>query len=697
MQTLTHYRTCNLCEAMCGLKITVTDNAVMKIEGDKEDQFSRGHICPKAYGLKDIYEDKDRLKKPLRKTESGEWEELSWESAYQTIVAKIKETQANFGNDAIGVYQGNPSIHNLGTMLYAPSFFKQLRTKNNFSATSTDQLPHHFASWLMFGHPLIIPIPDIDRTDFMLIIGGNPMASNGSMMSVPDVANRLRDIQKRGGKFMVIDPRKTETAVKADKHLFVRPGTDVYLLLSFIHILFSADKVDLKTAEAYTVGVEKLRELVVDYTPRKVSEITGVSVDDMYELVAEFTNAKSAVCYGRIGVSTQSFGGVCQWLINAINVLTGNCDSEGGAMFTLPAIDFIGHAKPKNRHKRWESRVRKFPEFISELPVACLAEEILTEGEGQIKMMFTSCGNPVLSTPNGGQLDTAFEQLDFYVAFDIYLNETTRHADIILPPATGLENSHYDMTFHNLAVRNTTKYSPRLFEKSEGAKYDWEIFQELSCLLSGGSLEDFTPEQPEEKLKMGMKFGPYGLNFEEVKTAVHGIDLGALKPQFPKRLVSENKQLDIAPDLLVADLQRVSDTFDELTQKSDDFLLIGRRHLRDNNSWMHNSEQLMKGRNRCTLQMNPADAETLQLTDKQSITVSSRVGQVELPLEITNNMMPGVVCMPHGYGHGRNGVQLDIANQYAGVSINDLTDDLVIDELTGNAAFSNVKVTVKAA
>ncbi len=697
MKTFTHFRTCNLCEAMCGLKISVENNIVVRIEGDKEDEFSRGHICPKAFALKDIYEDKDRLKTPLRKNNLGEWEKISWEAAYETVVSKIKETQANYGNDAIGVYQGNPSIHNLGTMLYGPGFFKTLRFKNNFSATSTDQLPHHFASWLMFGHPLLIPIPDIDRTDFMLIIGGNPLASNGSMMSVPDVANRLRAIQKRGGKFVVIDPRKTETAVKADKHLFIRPATDVYLLLTFIHILFSSGKVDLKITEDYTDGVEKLRDLTVDYTPRRVTEITGITVDQIYELVEEFTNANTAVCYGRIGVSTQAFGGVCQWLINAINVLTGNCDAEGGAMFTLPAIDFVGHAKPKNRHDRWQSRVRKFPEFISELPVAVLAEEILTEGKGQIKMMFTSCGNPVLSTPNGGQLDQAFEKLDFYVAFDIYLNETTRHADLILPPATGLENSHYDMTFHNLAVRNTTKYSPRLFEKSDGAKYDWEIFQELSCLLSGGNLADFTPEEPEEKLKMGMKFGTYGLDFEEIKNADHGVDLGAMRPQFPQRLVSENKRIDLSPDLLVKDLIRVKENMEKLTLINGEFLLIGRRHLRDNNSWMHNSKQLMKGRNRCTVQMNPDDAKVMQLIDKQIIKIESRVGKVEVPLEITNDMMPGVICLPHGYGHGKKGTQLNVANQFAGVSINDLTDDLVIDELTGNAAFSNVIVTVKAA
>ncbi len=694
MKTTTHYRTCNLCEAMCGLKITLTDDTISKIEGDKEDTFSRGHICPKAYGLKDIYEDTDRLKTPLRKNNSGQWEEVSWEAAYEIVVSKIKETQANFGNDAIGVYQGNPSIHNLGTMLYAPSFFKQLQTKNNFSATSTDQLPHHFASWLMFGHPLLIPIPDIDRTDFMLIIGGNPLASNGSMMSVPDVGNRLRDIQKRGGKFMVIDPRKTETALKADKHLFIRPGTDVYFLLAFIHVLFSTDKVDLKAAEKYTVGVDKLRDLTVDYTPRKVAEITGISVDDIFALVTEFTNAKTAVCYGRIGVSTQAFGGVCQWLINAINVLTGNCDAEGGTMFTLPAIDFVGHAKPKNRFNRWQSRVRKFPEFIGELPVACLAEEILTPGDGQIKMMFTSCGNPVLSTPNGGQLDKAFEKLDFYVAFDIYLNETTRHADLILPPATGLENSHYDMTFHNLAVRNTTKYSPRLFEKSEGAKYDWEIFQELSCLLSGGNLADFTPEQPEEKLKMGMKFGSYGLDFEEIKNVVHGVDLGALKPQFPARLKTPDQTLDLAPELLVNELLRVEENMDKLSLGEGEFLLIGRRHLRDNNSWMHNVNQLMKGRNRCTLQMNAEDAAKMQLLDNQLVDVQSRVGKVTLPVEINDLMMPHVVSMPHGYGHGKKGTKMAVANQFTGVSINDLTDDLVIDELTGNAAFSNVKVKV---
>lgn len=697
MKNLTHFRTCNLCEAMCGLKITVADNIVIKIEGDKEDPFSRGHICPKAVAMKDIYEDKDRLKKPLRKTASGEWEEISWPEAYETVIKKIRETQSNYGNDAIGVYQGNPSIHNLGTMLYAPQFFKTLRTKNNFSATSTDQLPHHFASWLMFGHPLLIPIPDIDHTDFMLIIGGNPLASNGSMMSVPDVANRLRAIQKRGGKFVVIDPRKTETAAKADYHLFVRPGTDVYLLLAFINVLFATDKVNPGSLTEFTDGVEQLRTLTATYTPEEVAKITGVPSQDILQLVADFTTANSAVCYGRVGVSTQQFGGLCQWLINAINVLTGNCDRTGGAMFTLPAIDFVGNAKPKVRYNRWQSRVRQFPEFISELPVACLAEEILTEGDGQIKMLFTSCGNPVLSTPNGGQLDQAMKKLDFYVAFDIYINETTRHADLILPPATGLENSHYDMTFHNLAVRNTTKYSSRLFEKSEGAKYDWEIYQELSCLLSGGLLTNFTPEQPEAKLNMGMQYGPYKLNFEEVKAAIHGVDLGELKPQFPGRLVTENKRIGLSPKLLTDDLTRARQNFEELLSAEGDFLLIGRRHLRDNNSWMHNVERLMTGRNRCTLQMHPDDALTLKLTDEQAVYVKSRVGEVKIPLEITTSMMPGVICMPHGYGHNRNGVQLEIAQKHSGVSINDLTDDQLIDELTGNAAFSNVRVTVKAA
>jgi len=681
-----HFRTCNLCEAMCGLKITYSGNEILKIEGDHEDTFSRGHICPKANGLKDIYLDTDRLKFPIKKTENG-WEQISWEAAYNLVVSKTKEIQEKYGKDAIGIYQGNPTIHNLGTTLFAPDFFKQIKTQNRFTATSTDQLPHHFASWLMYGHPMLLPVPDIDHTDYMLIIGGNPLASNGSMMSVPDVAKRLEAIKKRNGKYLVIDPRKTETAKQASEHLFIKPNSDAFFLIAFLSCIL--ENKPAKTLPEYLENFEELKRIVLSFNLDEIEELTGISMEKIKSLAKEFSNAPSAVCYGRIGVSTQAFGGICLWLINVINIVSGNLDKKGGAMFTLPAIDFVGPAKPKERFGRWKSRVSGYPEFIGELPVAALAEEILTEGEGQIKMMFTNCGNPVLSTSNGVQLDKAFESLAFMVSFDIYINETTRHADLILPPASGLENSHYDLTFHNLAVRNTSKYSPQLFEKAKGAKYDWEIFQELKNLMLG---ENQTIIPPENKLDLGLKYGPYRLSMEILKANPHGIDLGELKSLLPERL---KQKINLCPELLANDLIRLEESKAEMLKSGqNNYWMIGRRHLRDNNSWMHNSAKLMKGKNRCTLLINPKDAQKRKIIENTIVTVKSRVGKVKLPAEISEDIMPGVLSIPHGYGHNRKGTQMSIAEKYPGVSLNDLSDEKIIDTLTGNSAFNALRVSI---
>jgi anaerobic selenocysteine-containing dehydrogenase len=693
--TATHFRTCNLCEAMCGLEIHVENNVVKTIAGDKNDPFSRGHICPKAVAMKDIYSDPNRLKTPVRRTADG-WQSISWEEAFAEIVEKTKAIQEKHGNNAVGIYQGNPSIHNWGTTLNSANFFRLLRTKNMFSATSADQLPHHFAAWQMFGHPLLMPIPDIDRTDFWLIFGGNPIASNGSIMSSPDVAHRLAAIRQRGGKVVVVDPRRTETAEKSSSHFFIRPNADVFLLLALIHVVFAKKGVKLGKNAAYTEGSFLLEKCVADFSPEAVSEITGISAVDIYGLATDFMAAKTAVCYGRVGVSTQSFGTLSQWLINALNVLTGNCDSEGGAMFTAPAFEILRKSKAETIFNRWQSRVRGLPEFMSELPVAAMAEEVLTEGEGQIRALFTSCGNPVLSVPNGQKMDKALENLDFMVSIDIYINETTRHAHIILPPATGLEISHYDITFHALAIRNTAKYSPPLFDKGENAKYDWEIFQELAHRFKGET-GDFKPEPPENILDMGLQFGRYKISLQQLKDNPHGLDFGALQPSFPDRLFTDNKKINLAPAVLVADLERAKRYLEasENGQQKGEFALIGRRHLRDNNSWMHNSERLVKGRNRCTLLINPKDAALLSVDNQEVVKVNSRVGSIELPVELTDSMMRGVVCMPHGYGHGRANVQLDVARQHAGVSVNDLTDEYVLDDLTGNAAFSNVLVSIE--
>lgn len=688
-----HYRACNLCEAICGLEIKYIENQIISIAGDKNDSFSRGHICPKAVALKDIYEDPNRLRQPVKRTENG-WETISWQDAFKEVATKLKDIQYQHGYNAVAMYAGNPSVHNSGTFLAGTGLMRALKTKNIFSATSTDQLPHHFAAWQMFGHPFLLPIPDIDNTDFWLIMGGNPIASNGSLMTVPDVANRLKAIQQRGGKVVVIDPRFTETAAKADEHHFIRPGTDVFLLLAMLYVVFAEG---LEKCPDNITGLEELKEIVAEFSPEKVENQTGVAADTIRHIVHAFTKAKSAVAYGRIGLSTQVFGGACQWLLNAFNVVTGNIDSVGGAMFTQPAMDILATAKGAyDKYNRYQSRVRGLPEFMGELPVSVLAEEILTEGEGQIKALITSCGNPILSTPNGRQLDTAFENLEFMVSVDIYINETTRHAHIILPPATGLEVSHYDLTFNVLAVRNVTRFSEPLFVKADEAKYDWEIFQELTALLTGDYTTDFQSHDPHAKVDMGLRFGAYKLSLDELKKHPHGIDLGPLNPCLSDRLQTLDKKIHLAPVLLVKDVARINKTFHNGQLSADwDLLLINRRHVRDNNSWMHNSERLIKGRNRCTLLMHPDDALQRNIEGGSTVKIASRVGSVNVTVELTDKMMRGVVSLPHGYGHGRKGVQLPIAQAHAGVSVNDLTDDLLLDELTGNAIFGGVPVRVE--
>lgn len=688
----TDYRNCNLCEAICGIAIEHENGNILKIEGDKLDPFSRGHICPKAVSLKDIYHDPNRLKMPVRKTADG-WQEISWSEAFDEVATKIKEIQARDGRDAVATYQGNPTVHNLGAMIFSRDMLKAIGSKNNFSATSVDQLPHHFVSHAMLGHPFLLPVPDIDRTDYMLILGANPLASNGSMMTAPDIKNRLEAVKQRG-KVVVIDPRRTETAHHATEHFFIRPGADAWFLLAVVNVLFEESLVDLGRLAEFTDGVETLRDACAAITPEMAAAQTGIAADDIRRIAREFVAAKSGVCYGRMGVSVQKFGGLCQWLIYAINILTGNFDREGGAMFTTPACDFLALTKGDSQYGRWESRVRHLPEFMGELPVAAMAEEILMPGIGQVKALVTSCGNPVLSTPNGGQLDTALESLEFMVSIDIYINETTRHADIILPPATGLETSQYDVIFNALAVRNTAKYSPALFEKADGAKHDWEIYQELAHRLNGAE-GAAKPQPPEVKLGMALAFGPYAMPLDRLKTEPHGIDLGPLKSCLPTRLMATDKRINLAPDVLVKDVDRLMAETKTNGSGEFPFTLIGRRGLRDCNSWFHNTERMMKGKNRCTVMINPADAVGLGIADKQTVRVTSRVGAIDIPAEVTEEIAPGTLSIPHGYGHGRNGIKLDIAVKYAGASINDLTDHEVIDKLTGNAAFSNVRVKIE--
>ena len=697
----THYRACHLCEAICGVVIETEGSEIVSIKGDADDPLSRGHICPKAVALQDIHSDPDRLRQPVKRVRNDdgvyEHQPIEWNEALDLAAQGLIKTIKNHGVDAVGIYLGNPTVHNYGMMTHQSALFKHIRTRNRYSATSVDQLPHHLISLWLFGHKLMFPIPDIDRTDYFLMIGANPVASNGSIWTVPDVRKRIKSLTERGGKLVVIDPRRTETAELATAHYAIRPGADAALLLAMVHVLFRDDLVRTGHLTDFVDGIDEIRQAVESYTPNWAASHTGMDETVITELAHDFAGAGRAICYGRMGVSTQRFGTLCQWAIQVINVLTGNLDREGGSLFTLPAVDQVLGTSPGG-FGRHTSRVRQLPEFDRELPVACLAEEITTPGDGKIRALFTGAGNPVLSTPSGDALDDALEDLEFMVSLDPWINETTRHADVILPPTSPLEHDHYDLAFHVNAMRNTARFSEAVFEKPAGSMHDWEIFQGLGERVAQAlDLEVRKAVPPHVIIDHGLKAGPYGdssdykLCIEALRATPSGVDLGPLKPQLPERLKTPGQRINLAPPAIFGDLARLEQ---QLGEASEGYRLIGRRHVRDCNSWMHNFSRLVKGPQRCTLQVSSADAQREGWLAGSQVSVSSQAGQIVVELEITDTMMPGVVSLPHGYGHDRQGTRSEVANAHAGVSCNTITESTYIDELTGNAALNGVGVSI---
>jgi anaerobic selenocysteine-containing dehydrogenase len=697
-----HHRACHLCEAICGLTIETTvlpdeGTRITSIKGDSLDSFSRGHICPKAVALQDIQNDPDRLRQPMRRV-GEQWQAIGWQEAFELVAERLADIQQRHGQNAVAVYQGNPSVHNYGLMTHSNYFLGQLKTRNRFSATSVDQLPHHLSSFLMYGHGLLLPIADIDHTDFMLILGGNPLASNGSIMTVPDVEKRLKAIQGRGGKVVVVDPRRSETAAMADQHVFVRPGGDAALLLGLLNTLFEEG---LTRATHLPVdGLDEVRQAIAGLHAEAMSPRCGVPAEQIRQLARDLAAADKAVCYGRMGISTQAFGTLCHWLVQLINLVTGNLDRVGGALCTQPAVDLV--ASTSGGHfNLWQSRVSGLPEYAGELPVSALAEEMLVEGEGQVRALITVAGNPVLSTPNGRRLDQALDGLEFMLSIDLYINETTRHADLILPSTSALENDHYDTTFNTFAVRNVTRFNRAILEKPEGALHDWEIFVGLAkafAAKTGRELKATMP--PAQMIDYGLRSGLYGdasdwkLSLETLANHPHGLDLGALQPNLASRLKTANKRVQAAPEVILADLARFAAV---ALPDADELLLIGRRHVRSNNSWMHNYHRLVKGKPRHQLLMHPADLARRGLVNGQQVSVTSRVGVIEVEVVESLDMMPGVVSLPHGWGHGRAGVRMGIAQSQPGASANDLTDERSMDALSGNAVLNGVPVQVAAA
>ncbi|MHB8511989.1 MAG: molybdopterin oxidoreductase family protein [Actinomycetota bacterium] len=735
-------RTCPLCEAGCGLKITMKDDHVVSIRGDEEDVFSHGFICPKGTTLGALHEDPDRIRTPLIKR-NGAFVPASFEEAFDLIAERLTELISEHGRDCVGVYLGNPNAHNIDTMIYGKPFIKALGTHNVFSASTVDQRPKELTSALMFGGPLTAAVPDIDRTDYLLILGANPLESNGSLATAPDWPGRLQAIRKRGGKVVVVDPRRSRTAEVSDEHLAIKPGADALFLAAIATTLYEENLVSMGRLAEFTNGVTETRDALKPFTAESTATHTGIEASVTRRIARELASAQKAAVYGRIGTTTQRFGTLSSWLVDVINVLTGNLDRPGGAMFTKAAAGASNTRGSREggrevRTGRFTSRVRGLKETFGELPVATLAEEILTEGPGQIKAMITLAGNPVISTPNAAIMDKALESLEFMIAIDIFVNETTRHADVILPVPSVLERSHYDLALLQLAVRNVANYSAPLVRKAESQPHEWEIVAKLALIAQGmpASTEPSVADEvvcrtlveqadlassanglnadevmkaleprvgPERILDFMLRTGPYGNHFganpdgltlQKLMENEHGIDFGALELRLPDALRTASGNIELAPKICLEDVPRLRAALDEDLSA---VVLVGRRHLRSNNSWLHNVPAMMKGKDRCTLHVHPDDASRYGLKDGELATVKSKAGVVNAPVEITEDIRPGVVSLPHGWGHDLDGVQLSVASAHAGVNSNILTDPNELDAPTGNAVLNGIPVELTPA
>jgi len=714
-----HYRVCNLCEAMCGIQVSLDNVASLEkidivIKPDTQDPFSKGSMCPKAPALAALHTDPSRLRRPVKRLDN-DWVEISWQEAYTTIEENIKRIREEHGADAIASYLGNPIVHNMGMMLFVKTLTEAIGSKNVFSATSMDQLPHHFAAHFMFGHEFRIPVPDVDRTDFMIIMGANPIASNGSIMTSAGIRDRLNSIKKRDGQFIVLDPRRTETAKLATAHHFIRPGSDVFFLLAFLHILFRDKLVNTARLTEHLVGLEAIKTVADSITPEQAESLTDVPAKVIETMVHDYMQHERAVLYGRMGLSTQKHGGLCHWLINTINIVSGHFDQAGGMMFPKPAIELARGKTQQTRFARWRSRVRQMPEFYGELPVSAMTEELTTEGPGQVKAFMSICGNPVLSTPGGHRLDAALPNVDFMFSIDNYINETTRHANIILPTPSGLEIEHFDLIFNLISVANNVKYSEALLPPSDDTPRDWQVLKELIARLSpSGPGLMHKIMTPRRIINWGLMLGAYGklshpkrwfsgLTLNKVIASTHGISLGPLQPRVPEGLLTADKKIHLAPeiftqhlDALLTEHKPALDNAANIDKHQRDFSLIGRRHVSTNNSWMHQIKKLSASRQvRCTAMISNEDATRLSIADQDTVKVSSDAGEISLPAEVTDTMMPGVVCIPHGFGHTRSGTRIPNAEARPGVSVNDITDHQHVDDLTGNAAFSGLRVSIE--
>jgi len=739
----TAFRTCPLCEAGCGLEITIKGESVVRIRGDRDDVFSKGFICPKGSTLKQLHDDPDRLRKPLVRRD-GVHVEVDWPEAWAEVERGLGGVIERHGRESVAVYLGNPSAHSLSAMMFNRALLQGIGTRQRYSASTVDQLPRQVAGGYVFGTPVSVPVPDLDRTDYLVIMGANPYASNGSLCTAPDFPGRIEAMRARGGTLVVVDPRRSRTAEEADRWLPIRPGTDALLLAAVVNVLAEEGLADPGPHVApHLNGMSEAIAACEPFTPEAVAAATGLDAEEIRRLARELAAAPSATVYGRIGTTTTEFGTTASWLIDVVNTLTGNLDRAGGAMFTSPVAGSAttrgaGGSGQGFRIGRGSTRVSKHPEVMGEYPAAAMAEEITTPGEGRLRALVTVAGNPVLSTPNSVRLDAALEDLDFMVSVDIYLNETTRHADVILPSPSQLQRGHYDLLLLQFAVRNVANYSEAPLPLHPGQPDEWEILAKLALIAQGQGaeadpalvddlaiaglvgravvdpsspihgrdpdevLEQLSAERgPARQLDFMLQTGPFGAAFgavpggaslRQLQEHPHGIDFGALEPRLPDVLRTPSGKVELAPPELLADVPRLVAAMHALA--SQPLVLVGRRHLRSNNSWMHNIGVLVKGKPRCTLQVHPDDAARLGLRNGGVARVTSRVGAVDAPVEVTDAIRPGVVSLPHGWGHGQPGTRMRVAAERPGVNSNVLADHEAMDPLSGTSVLNGIPVEV---
>ncbi|MGW4053376.1 molybdopterin oxidoreductase family protein [Streptomyces sp. NPDC004779] len=725
-------RICPLCEATCGLVLTLDGSRVTGARGDRDDVFSRGFVCPKGAAFPQVDADPDRLRTPLVRGEDGRLREASWEEAFDTIAARIRPLIEDYGPDALGIVLGNPNVHTMAGALYPPLLLRATGTSNLFTASTLDQMPKHVSSGLLFGDPFAIPVPDLDRTDHLLVIGANPLDSNGSLCTAPDFPGRLAALRRRGGTLTVVDPRRTRTARLADRHLAPRPGTDALLLAALVHTLFAEDLTGPGALADRTEGIDRVRDAVAEFTPESVAPVCELAPGTIRAVARELAAAPTAAVYGRMGSSTVAHGTLANWLVDVLNVLTGNLDRPGGVLFPRSATASAPRPAGPGRGfilGRRHSRVSGHPEVKGEFPLAALAEEIDTPGEGRIRALITIAANPVLSAPDGLRLDTALDGLDLMVCVDPYLNETTRHADVLLPPPPPSRSAHFDFAFNGLAVRDQARFTPAALPLEAGDMDECEIHARLVLAASGmhgappSAVDDLAvdtlvakavtqPYSPaygadpkefaagltgengaERRLDLMLRLGPYGLTLDELKAHPHGIDLGPLKPRLDEVLRTRSGRIELLPEPIAADLPRLRAALTAVPEPGT-LQLVGRRHLRSNNSWLHNTPALTGGSNRCTLQVHPEDAGRLGLAGGTPARIKGEGGELTAEVEITDTVRPGVVSLPHGWGHDRPGTRLTVAAARPGVNVNQLLDGSLLDPLSGTAVLNGFPVEV---